>query len=327
MHAKARAPATLLRMRALDRMLAKDKVFSNCRKPNATLLKQSWKRSNQRRVDVNTIVGFGLGLRPTHYQALLAQPCRRIDWLEALTENYLEVGGAPRAHLRAIAERYPLVLHGVSLSIGSWDPLDVSYLRSLRSLAREIQAAWISDHLCWTGVDGVNLHDLLPLPFTEEALSHVSERISHAQELLGMPLLIENVSSYIQFEHNEMTEWEFLCELSRRTGCELLLDINNVYVSSVNHGFDPVTYLRALPRQRVRQIHLAGHSAQGAFLIDTHDAPVNEAVWSLFELSMALFGPVPTMIERDANIPPLDELLIELDRARRLSAHALRQAS
>jgi len=261
-------------------------------------------------------LGFGLGVRPAHYELLLNECRGAVDWLEALTENYLGVGGQPLRYLARLREHYPLVLHGVSLSIGGTDPLDTGYLREVRKLAERLEVAWISDHLCWTGIDGVNLHDLLPLPFTLQTLNHLVQRVSQAQDMLGRRLLIENVSSYINFEHSEMSEHEFLSELATRSDCLLLLDVNNVHVSSVNHGFDALAYLHGLPVERVQQIHLAGHSRQGAYLIDTHDAPVAEPVWSLYREAVARFGAVATMIERDDNIPPLDELLAELTRAR-----------
>lgn len=261
-------------------------------------------------------LGFGLGLRPQHYDALLGEHLGAVDWLEAITENYLGLGGRPLHYLTRLREHYPMALHGVSLSIGAASPIDEQYLRELRALADRLEVAWISDHLCWTGVDGVNLHDLLPLPYTEEALAHVAARIARVQDSLGRRLLIENVSSYVAFAESEMSEHAFLAELVRRCDCLLLLDINNVYVSSVNHGFDPREYLRGLPRERVQQIHVAGHSRQGAYLIDTHDAPVIEPVWDLYRDAIARFGEVATMIERDDHIPPLDDLLSELEPAR-----------
>jgi uncharacterized protein (UPF0276 family) len=264
-------------------------------------------------------LGFGLGVRPPHYEALLGERCGSVDWLEAVTENYLGLGGQPLRYLERLREHYPLVLHGVSLSIGSTDALNIHYLREVRALAQRCEAKWISDHLCWTGVDGLNLHDLLPMPFTADSLAHTVHRIEQAQEILGRRLLIENVSSYVAFEHDEMEEHEFLAELARRADCLLLLDVNNVYVSSVNHGFDPFAYLDALPVDRVQQIHLAGHSRRGKYLIDTHDAPVPEPVWDLYAHALRRIGPIATMIERDDNIPALDELLTELDRARAIA--------
>jgi hypothetical protein len=268
-------------------------------------------------------LGFGLGVRPTHYEALLGEQLGAVDWLEALTENYLGLGGKPLRYLERLREHYPLVLHGVSLSIGSTTPLDLDYVRNVRALADRFEARWVSDHLCWTGVGGINLHDLLPLPFTEEALVHVSERIAQVQEALGRRIMIENVSSYVEFAASQMSEHEFLAELAQRSDCLLLLDVNNVYVSSVNHGFDPAAYLLGLPIDRIQQIHLAGHTRQGEHLIDTHDAPVSEPVWALYAQAIDRFGPVATMIERDDNIPPLDDLLAELARAKSI-AHAAR---
>jgi uncharacterized protein len=272
-------------------------------------------------------LGFGLGLRPKHYEALLGERLGAVDWLEALTENYLGLGGRPLHYLERLREHYPIVLHGVSLSIGGSDELNVNYLREVRELAKRIEARWISDHLCWTGLDGINLHDLLPLPFTEEALTHVAGRIAQTQDILGRRILIENVSSYLTFPESELTEHEFLAELATRADCLLLLDVNNVYVSSSNHGFDPLEYLAALPIGRVQQIHLAGHTRQGTYLIDTHDAPVIEPVWKLYHAAINRFGTVATMIERDDNIPPLDELLGELGRARTIASEAQTKAA
>lgn len=269
-----------------------------------------------------SISGFGLGLRPDHYQAIL-ESAPRVDWFEAITENYLIPGGRPLNFLERIRERFDLVLHGVSLSIGSVDAPDAQYLAQVRSLADRFQPAWISDHLCWTGVNGTNLHDLLPLPYTEEALSLVVEHVGRVQDALGRQILLENVSSYLEYRDSEMSEWEFLRAVAERADCALLLDINNVYVSSVNHGFDPLVYLRALPRARIRQIHLAGHSNNGNHLIDTHDQPVCDAVWRLYGEAVRLFGAVPAMIERDDDIPPLAALVAELDIARRVAGAAL----
>jgi len=273
---------------------------------------------------MNTIQGFGVGLRTEHYTAFESAPQPRVDWLEIISENYMIPGGAPLWHLDRIRRDFPMVMHGVSLNIGGTDPLDMDYLNDLKKLIGRVQPGWVSDHLCWTGVNGVNLHDLLPLPYTEASLRHVCARIQRVQEVLGRRLVIENPSTYVAFAGNEMSEWDFIGDMLRRTDCELLLDVNNVYVSSVNHRFDPHTYIDALPAARVRQIHLAGHETQpGGHLIDTHDHPVCEAVWQLYGYTTQHCGAVPTMIERDDNIPELHELLDELDHARRVQAWAL----
>ena len=269
------------------------------------------------------LTGFGLGLRTEHYAAF-TEPQPNVDWLEVISENYLVPGGKPLRHLDRIRRDVPMVMHGVSMSIGSTDPLDLAYLRELKALADRIEPAWISDHLCWTGVDHHNLHDLLPLPYTEAALRHVVERVQQVQDALGRRLLLENVSSYVSFAGDEMSEWDFIAELAQRADCELLLDVNNVYVSSVNHGFDAKAFIDAMPRERVRQLHLAGHEDHGHYLVDTHDHPVCEAVWSLYAYTVQRLGPVPTMIERDDHIPPLANLLAELDQARAIQAQALR---
>lgn len=267
-------------------------------------------------------LGFGLGVRPQHYGALLDEHLGAVSWLEALTENYLVPGGRPLHYLERLRAHYPIVLHGVSLSIGSTDPLDDDYIDEVRALADRIEPQWISDHLCWTGVNGVNLHDLLPLPYTEETLQHIVRRIDQVQNRLKRRLVLENVSSYLSFRESEMTEWEFIAHIAERADCLLLLDLNNVYVSSVNHGFDPLAYLRHIPVERVQQFHLAGHRINGDHLLDTHDAPVCEAVWELYDHALTRFGPVSTMIERDENIPPLEALLAELQRARDISTRA-----
>lgn len=283
-------------------------------------------RTRSRPSVVMTIEGFGLGLRPVHYAALLTES-HAIDWLEVVSENYLVPGGQPLDYLERICARYPVVMHGVSLSIGSTDPLDRRYLSDLKELARRIEPGWISDHLCWTGVEGRNVHDLLPLPYTEEALAQVTARVGEVQDRLGRQILLENVSSYLSYRDSEMTEWEFLSEVARRADCAVLLDINNIYVSAVNHGFDPLEYLRGVPKERVRQFHLAGHSDMDGHLIDTHDHPIAEPVWTLYRAAVEHFGPVPTMIERDDNIPELGELVAELDVARAVAAGEAREAA
>ncbi len=267
-------------------------------------------------------LGFGLGLRVDHYEAILADR-PPVDWFEVLTENYLVPGGKPLSYLMRFRERYPLVMHGVSLSIGSTASLDLEYLRQVKALAQRLEPAWISDHLCWTGVAGRNMHDLLPLPYTEEALAHVVARIRQVQDVLGRRILMENVSSYVGFSQSQLTEWDFLREVAVRADCLILLDVNNIYVSSVNHEFDALTYLAAMPAERVQQIHLAGHENHGDYLIDTHDHPVPDPVWQLYAAALRHCGPVATMIERDDNIPPLAELVAELEQARALSTQVL----
>jgi len=264
--------------------------------------------------------GFGLGLRREHHQDFLEldQP---VDFVEIISENFMASGGRPLRTLEAVRERLPVAMHGVSMGLGNARGLDRAYLDTLGRLARHIRPLWLSDHLCWTGVDGRQAHDLLPLPYTEEALDVVSANLRLAQDLLERPLLIENPSSYCGFAESTMSEWAFLAALTERTGCYLLLDVNNVHVSSVNHGFDPLAFLAGLPRERVRQIHLAGHSAgPDGLLIDTHDAPVCPEVWALYRAAVARFGTTATMIERDDSIPPLATLLDELAIARGLAA-------
>lgn len=269
---------------------------------------------------VSPPLGYGLGVRPQHYDDLLGEFAGSVSWLEALTENYLVPGGKPLHYLARLRERYPIAFHGVSLSIGGVDPLDERYLNEVRALIDRFEPAWVSDHLCWTGVDGVNLHDLMPLPFTESTVRHVAARVAHVQERFGRRLVLENVSSYVSFTQADMTEWEFLREIAQSADCLLLLDVNNVYVSGVNHGFDPLAYLRGVPVERVQQFHLAGHREQHGYLIDTHDAPVCDEVWRLFRAAIERFGPLSTMIERDDNIPALETLLAELDHARRIGS-------
>jgi hypothetical protein len=281
-------------------------------------------------------LGFGAGLRRPHYARVLEQHPRDegpihegagVDWFEVISENFMVEGGRPLEVLEAVRAQYPVVMHGVSLSIGSSDPLNRAYLAALRALARRFEAAWVSDHLCWTGVEGFNSHDLLPLPYTEEALELVCANVMHAQDVLERPLLLENPSSYLTFADDEMSEWAFIADICRRTGCFLLLDVNNIYVSGTNHGFDPLDYIAGIPADRVRQIHLAGHSAGRELLIDTHDQPVPDPVWALYEVASARVGAVAAMVERDDNIPPLDDLLAELEIARTRAAGALRGAA
>jgi uncharacterized protein len=267
------------------------------------------------------MTGFGLGLRPTHYPQFLQDP-PALDFLEIISENFMIRGGRPLHTLDALRERYAVIMHGVSMSIGSADGLDRDYLDRLKALAERVRPAWVSDHLCWTGVHGQNTHDLLPLPYTEEALDIVCRNIDLAQSVLDRPMVIENPSSYLTFAESEMSEWAFLSEMCARTGCALLLDVNNIHVSGVNHGFDPYEFLAGVPADRVWQIHLAGHTDNGELLIDTHDQPVPDPVWALYAAACRRFGPVATMVERDDNIPPLDDLLAELDIARGIAARA-----
>ena len=264
-------------------------------------------------------LGHGIGLRNEHYQQVVSEH-PNVDWFEVISENFMVPGGNPRRVLRAVREHYPVVLHGVSLSIGSTDPLDERYLTELAALAAEVQPAWISDHLCWGSIDGMVAHDLLPLPHTEEALAHVVARVAQVQDRLGRRMLLENVSSYLTFAHSVIPEWQFLAEVARRADCGILLDINNVFVSAHNHGFDPLDYLAGIPAERVGQLHLAGHSTRGELLIDTHDQPVPEAVWELYRTAVAMLGPRSTLIEWDAQIPALERLQAESARARALEA-------
>ncbi len=260
-------------------------------------------------------LGFGLGLRTVHFEHILThQP--NVDWFEIISENFMDSQGRPRHVLDQIAEQYPIVMHGVSLSIGSTDPLDFDYLKKLKSLAGDVNARWISDHVCWTGVAAKNTHDLLPLPLTEESLAHVIERIGIVQDVLERPFVFENPSSYAGFTGSTMTEWEFLARMADESNCGLLLDVNNVYVSSVNHGFDPETYIHGIPKDRVVQIHLAGHSDCDTHLIDTHDQPVIDKVWNLYKLAIEHTGSVSTLLEWDANIPPFPELHAEVLKAK-----------
>ncbi len=267
-------------------------------------------------------LGFGLGLRHEHYEDILKyQP--DLDWFEIISENYLIPGGKPLYYLDKIRANYPMVMHGVSLSIGSADKLDLSYLKQLKTLAKRIEPVWISDHLCWTGVDQLNMHDLLPLPYTQQSIDHIVGRIHYVQDYLKRPFLIENVSSYLTFIDSEMNEWEFIAAIAKQSGCSILLDVNNIYVSAINHDCNPLDYLNALPAAHIAQIHLAGHSNQGNYIIDTHDAPVITDVWALYREALLRFGPISTMIERDDNIPALSELMQELNQARLIAAETL----
>ena len=267
-------------------------------------------------------LGFGLGLRTEHYHPILAtRP--KVDWFEVLSENYMVPGGKPLYFLDKIRENYPVVMHGVSLSIGSTTPFDQTYLTDLKALADRIEPAWISDHLCWTGVHGQNMHDLLPLPYTIETVKHVAERLKIVQDFLGRRILLENVSSYASYVNSTMSEWEFISEIANAADCLLLLDVNNIYVSSFNHQFDAKAFIDGVPQNRIQQIHLAGHHNHGDYIIDTHDAPVIDPVWHLYEYAVSQFGAVSTMIERDDNIPELAVLVQELETARSIACKAI----
>ena len=262
-------------------------------------------------------LGFGVGLRSGHY-AYLEANWPPVDWFEVISENFMDSRGRPRHVLDEVVARYPVVAHGVSMSIGSADPLDRDYLDKLKRFVDEIEPAWVSDHVCWTGIGGVNTHDLVPIPFTEESLKHVVERVRIVQEILERPLVLENPSSYVTYVASTMTEWEFLARMAEEADCGLLLDVANVRVSSVNHDFDPVEYLRALPHERIVQMHLAGHEEMGTHIVDTHDRPVCDATWELYRIAYELTGGVSTLIEWDDKLPPFPEVHAEVLKAREL---------
>jgi uncharacterized protein (UPF0276 family) len=267
-------------------------------------------------------LGYGLGLRKDHYEDVLNER-PAVDWFEIISENYMVEGGKPLHYLSRIREHYPMVMHGVSMSIGGTGDLDLDYLSRLKKLIQQVEPEWFSDHLCWTGVEGINLHDLMPLPYTEEALQHVVDRVRRVQDYMGQQMLLENVSSYVRYSASQLSEWEFLREVAERGDCRILLDINNIYVSAFNHKFDPLEYLDAMPSERIYQFHLAGHTHEEDVIIDTHDHPVADPVFELYAEAVRRFGRVSTMIERDDNIPPLAELLAELDEVRRIGEREL----
>lgn len=270
-------------------------------------------------------IGHGIGLRTEHYADVLAQR-PDVGFFEIISENFLVAGGNPRRVVRAVAERWPIVMHGVSMSLGATDPLDVGYLRRLRGLADELQAAWVSDHLAWTSLGGRTVHDLWPLPYTEESLAHLVARVQHAQERLGRQILIENPSSYLTFKGSTIPEWEFLSALAEQADCGLLLDVNNIYVSAKNHGFDAQAFLAGISAERVGQIHLAGHTDLGTHLLDTHDHEVCDDVWALYRDATRRVGAVSTLIERDDRIPPLAAVVAESQQAARIEADVLAEA-
>jgi len=260
-------------------------------------------------------LGIGFGLRIPHYPHIF-QASPAVDWFEIISENFMVPGGRPLANLGRILERYPVVQHGVSLSIGSTDPLDFEYLRTLKALIRKVGSPWVSDHLCWTGAHGVNLHDLLPLPYTEEAVRHVAARARTVQDFLEVRLALENVSSYLTYTTSEMTEWAFVSAIVEEADCGLLLDVNNIYVSSYNHRFDPEAYVDGVPAHRIVQMHLAGHTNHGDYIIDTHSDHVIDPVWALYRRACERTGPVSTLVEWDADIPPFETLVAEGEKAR-----------
>lgn len=267
-------------------------------------------------------LGFGVGLRTDHYQYVVDnQP--DVDWFEVISENFMVAGGKPKYFLHAVRENYPVVMHGVSMSIASTDPLNLEYLAKLKTLAAEVQPEWISDHLCWTGVHGINSHDLLPVPYNEEAIAHIVSRVQKVQDILGREMILENVSSYLTYNQSEMEEWEFINEIAKRAGCKILFDINNIYVSARNHGFSAQTFLQSIKPEYVQQFHLAGHSDYGDYVIDTHDHDVPPAVWDLYKEALQRFGFISTLIERDDNIPPFPELYAEMQHARDIAQQTL----
>ncbi|ARU58219.1 hypothetical protein OLMES_4203 [Oleiphilus messinensis] len=266
--------------------------------------------------------GVGLGLRAQHYQDIL-QGEPDVPWFEALTDNYMEPGGLPLFHLREVAKRYPVTFHGVGLSLGSVDPLDEAYLQRLRALVNDFQPVKVSDHLCWSSVNGIHGNDLFPLPYSPQALDHIVSRIEQVQDFLGRQILVENVSSYLTYQSDCMTEWEFVSEVVNRSGCGLLCDVNNIYVSAKNHQFDPIMYLQSLPKDAIQELHLAGFEDMGTHLLDTHGASIHEGVWCLYRQAIELYGPLPTLIEWDTNIPSFEVLLHEAQKAERILVNDL----
>ncbi len=268
------------------------------------------------------MLGFGLGLRSQHYDYVLEyQPA--VDWFELITENYLAPGGRPRAILHKIRANYPIVLHGLSFNIGSNEAPDLHYLAQLKALINDIQPAWVSDHICWTGLHGKTSHDLLPIAYNPETLSQVADKVNRIQDALQQRIMLENPSIYLQFRSASMSEPDFINALTEQTGCRILLDVNNVYVSCFNLGQDPYAHISALNHNCVQQFHLAGHTHNGNHIIDTHDHPVSDAVWELYAHACRHFGETATLLERDDHIPPFPELMAELELARQKQQQAL----
>lgn len=267
-------------------------------------------------------LGFGLGLRAPHFKTIL-ETKPSVDWFEIISEDYMIPGGNPRYYLEKIRQDYPIVMHGVSMSLGSTDPLDKNYLQQLKALIDWVKPAWVSDHICWSGFNHIQMHDLLPLPYTEEAARHLASRIREVQDFLGQQILVENISSYADYKQSEMTEYEFITSVVTQADCLILLDVNNIYVNHYNHGIDPLAFLAGVPADRVQQIHLAGHQNYETHVVDTHDHPIIDPVWDLYARAVETFGAVSTMIERDDHIPPLEELLIELNQARGIAESIL----
>ena len=259
-------------------------------------------------------LGYGIGLRTTHFPHILANR-PEVDWFEILSENFMDTGGRPLYVLDKVADEYPVVMHGVSMSVGSTDPLNWDYLEKLKALAKRTNARWVSDHLCWTGVSGLNVHDLLPMPYTDESLRHVVDRVKTIQDFLERPIALENASTYLEFAHSNWTEWDFLTTLADEADCGLLIDVNNIYVSAFNHGFDPKTYIDHIPQDRVVQHHLAGHTNKGTHIIDTHNNHVIDEVWELYRQAYGRFGAIPTLLEWDADIPGFDVVHAEALKA------------
>ncbi|WP_027856739.1 MNIO family bufferin maturase [Marinobacterium jannaschii] len=274
----------------------------------------------------NRIEGVGLGLRSCHYQHILSHK-PRVPWFEVMTDNYMGAGGQPHQYLEQIRQRYPVTFHGVGLSLGSAAPLNKEYLHRLKELVDIYQPAWVSEHLCWCASDEYNSHELLPLPYTELCARHLAERIDQVQNCLGQRLVVENLSSYVTFAESEMSEWEFVSLICQLADCDLLLDVNNVYVSATNHGFSAADYISGVPAKRVREIHLAGFEDQGDLLLDSHSRPVYDAVWDLYRQALERVGPVPTLIEWDNDIPGFEVLEAEAEKARAIAAQTAGEVS